>query len=119
MWYNQYSIFGTQIWSLFGYGIFGSIFFLIAAVWLLFSIVLKGYALWHSAKRGQIWWFVALLIFNTLGILELIFIVFFLKKWPGKEDSSHHHHHNNNGNETHHEHNTEHSHDHEHIHNAS
>jgi len=95
MWFNhfhQYSIFGPQIWSPFGFGIFGSVLFLIAAAWILFVVVLKGYALWHSAKRGQVWWFIALLVFNTLGILELIYIVFLLKKWPGKAETTGHGH---------------------------
>jgi methionyl-tRNA synthetase len=95
-------MFGPQVWSPFGLGLFGSVFFLVAALWLLFTIVLKGYALWHSAKRAQIWWFVALLIFNTLGILELVYIVFFLKKWPGKADATHHEHHDSSS--PHHEH---------------
>lgn len=103
MWYNHYSMFGPGF-SPFGFGVGGSLFFIIAAIWLLFVIVLKGYALWHAAKRGQIWWFVALLIINTLGILELVYIVFFLKKWPGKSDTTHHHgHHDHAGHDhTHH-----------------
>jgi len=111
MWYtHSYSMFGPQLWSPFGFGIFGSFFFIIAALWLLFTIVLKGYALWHAAKRGQIWWFVALMIFNTLGILELIYIVFFLKKWPGKADETQHSH------VTHHEHHDGPAHNHDHTH---
>ena len=43
-------------------------------------------------------------IFNTLGILELVYIVFFLKKWPGKADAVHHEHHNHDADD-HHEHN--------------
>ncbi len=92
MYYHSYSMFGPQVWSPFGFGIFGSVFFLIAALWLVFTVVLKGYALWNAAKLGKVWWFIALLVFNTLGILELVYIVFFLKKWPGKADASHREH---------------------------
>ena len=107
MWYmHSYSMLGPQVWSPFGFGIFGSIFFFVAALWVLFVIVLKGYALWHAAKLGQLWWFIALLLFNTLGILELVYIVFFLKKWPGKNNAEHHHNHE------HHDHSHDHSHDH-------
>jgi len=42
---------------------------------------LKGYTLWKSAKRGEVWWFIALFVLNTAGILELIYIVFVLKKY--------------------------------------
>lgn len=51
--------------------------FIIAA--LIWSVVWKGLALWHSARRGQYWWFVILLVVNTLGILEIIYLFFVSK----------------------------------------
>lgn len=65
---------------------------LIAALW---SLVWKGLALWHSAQRGEYWWFMVLLLVNTLGILEIIYLFFFAKV---KADSlfkshTHTHHH--------------------------
>lgn len=36
---------------------------------------LKGYTLWHAARKNDQWWFIALLVLNTLGILELIYLV--------------------------------------------
>ena len=56
-----------------GFGLplmFGS-FFVIVMLW---SLVWKGLALWRAAKRGEKWWFVALLLLNTMGILEIIYI---------------------------------------------
>ena len=48
-------------------------------VWSLFW---KGLALWHAGRRGEEWWFIALLIINTAGILEIIYLFVFLKiKW--------------------------------------
>jgi len=41
------------------------------AVWSLFW---KGLALWHAARRKQPWWFVALLVVNTVGVLEIIYL---------------------------------------------
>jgi len=41
---------------------------------LLWSIFWKGLALWHSARRGQPWWFVILIIVNTVGILEIVYL---------------------------------------------
>ncbi|MBX4192389.1 DUF5652 family protein [Candidatus Parcubacteria bacterium] len=40
-------------------------------VWTIFW---KGLALWHSARRGQCWWFLILMFVNTLGILEIIYL---------------------------------------------
>lgn len=46
----------------------------LAALW---SVAIKGYALWIAARGGQTWWFVALLVINTLGILEVVYLIFF------------------------------------------
>lgn len=53
----------------------------IVAVLAIAIVALKGYALWHAAKRDEMWWFIALLVLNTVGILELIYIIFIAKKW--------------------------------------
>jgi methionyl-tRNA synthetase len=63
--------------ALLGMSLLGGLFLLV----LLISVVLKGFALWHAARRGEKWWFVALLILNTLGILELAYLIFFAKVW--------------------------------------
>jgi len=44
-----------------------------AAVW-------KGLALWKAAKNGSKIWYVVMLVVNTVGILEIIYIFFFSKK---------------------------------------
>jgi methionyl-tRNA synthetase len=46
----------------------------------IWSIVWKGIALWKSAKLEQKNWFVAILILNTIGILEIVYLFFFAKK---------------------------------------
>ncbi len=51
-------------------------FIAIVALW---SIFWKGLALWHSARRGEPWWFLALLIVNTVGILEIVYLFAFAK----------------------------------------
>ena len=56
-------------------------FVLLAVVW---SIFWKGIALWNAAKRGENWWFIALLVINTFGILE-IFYIFFVAKIKASE----------------------------------
>ena len=44
---------------------------LLAVLW---SLLWKGLALWRAAKRGDMWWFLAFLVLNTLGILEIIYL---------------------------------------------
>ena len=41
---------------------------------LLWSLLWKGLALWHAGQRGQPWWFVILLVVNTVSILEIIYL---------------------------------------------
>lgn len=70
----------------FGSG-FGPGFLSIAPLFILlmvWSIFWKGLALWHSAKRGQGWWFIILLIVNTAGILEIIYLFLVLKLKVGE-----------------------------------
>ena len=47
---------------------------------LLWTVILKGFALWYAARASQKWWFIALLIINTLGILELVYLIWFRPK---------------------------------------
>lgn len=48
-----------------------------AAAWML---PWKGVALWRAARNRSVAWFIVLLIVNTLGILEIIYIFFFSKR---------------------------------------
>ena len=54
---------------------------LLVAVIAIVVIVLKGYSLWYAARRSEKWRFIILLIVNTAGILELIYLIFVVKKW--------------------------------------
>ncbi|PJE68563.1 hypothetical protein COU96_03250 [Candidatus Shapirobacteria bacterium CG10_big_fil_rev_8_21_14_0_10_38_14] len=47
---------------------------------LAWSLVWKGWALWRASKNDQKYWFIALLLLNTVGILEIIYLTFFQKK---------------------------------------
>lgn len=42
---------------------------------VLFDLVLKGFALWKSARKGQNVWFIALLVVNSVGILPAIYLL--------------------------------------------
>lgn len=56
----------------------------IPVVWqfalLAWSIVWKGIALWNAAKHSQRNWFIVILVINTVGILEIIYLFRFAKK---------------------------------------
>ncbi len=45
----------------------------------LWTVPWKGLALWTAANKKQKMWFVALLVIQTLGILEIIYLVFIAK----------------------------------------
>jgi hypothetical protein len=45
----------------------------------VWSIPWKGLALWVAAKKNDKWWFIALLVLQTLGILDIIYIFFIAK----------------------------------------
>ena len=47
---------------------------------IFWSLIWKGLALWKAARQGSKKWFVALLIINTLGILEILYLYVFSKK---------------------------------------
>lgn len=70
----------TNFMGLGGIGMLGSLSlgFILILAW---SLLWKGFALWFAAKRDEKWWFIAFLVINTLGILEIVYI-FFIAKVP-------------------------------------
>lgn len=62
-----------------GDGLFGAwmgFFLLPLVVW---SLIWKGWALWKAARAESKGWFIVLLLVNTLGILDLLYIFVFSK----------------------------------------
>jgi methionyl-tRNA synthetase len=53
----------------------------------IWAIAWKGWALWVSARKNSPIWFVILLIINTLGILEILYIFIFSKMGEKKAKS--------------------------------
>ena len=45
------------------------------SVVIAWSVIWKGLALWRAARLKQVGWFIALLIINTVGILEIIYLL--------------------------------------------
>lgn len=64
--------------------------FIVILVGLLFvwSLIWKGMAMWKAARLGHKEWFVALLIFNTAGILDILYLYVFSKKAKRVEDQT-------------------------------
>ena len=54
---------------------------LIVLVLIAWSLTWKGLALWRSAQLGQKPWFIAILILNTFGIIEIIYLFVIAKKY--------------------------------------
>ncbi len=71
---------GGNMWGGGMDGIFG----LFLAPLVIWTIVWKGYALWKAARREDKIWFIVLLIVNTLGILDILYIYLFSKETSKK-----------------------------------
>ncbi len=56
---------------------------ILAIIWVM---IWKGLALWRAAERGEKIWFTVILIVNTLGLLEIIYL-FFVAKPKQPEES--------------------------------
>ncbi len=63
-------------------------------IWLVglsvITLPIKGFAIWYSARLSHKLWFIILFISNTLGILDLIYILFVARKYKieTKEETS-------------------------------
>ena len=53
---------------------------LLLGIILIWSLVWKGFALWKAGRLNQPIWFVALLVINTAGILEILYLFVFSEK---------------------------------------
>ena len=54
----------------------GLIVLVIAMIW---TLVWTAIALWKSARNKQTVWFIVMLLVNTLGLIEVIYLAFFQK----------------------------------------
>jgi Family of unknown function (DUF5652) len=53
---------------------------LMLGIIIVWSLIWKGVALWKAARNSHTVWYVFMLIVNTAGILEIIYIFGFSKK---------------------------------------
>lgn len=68
-----------------------TLLFIVVTIW---SLAWKGFALWKAAaKKKNPYWFVAILILNTYGIIDILYIFIFsewekiTKKGESKKDN--------------------------------
>ena len=52
----------------------------VLALLVVWSLAWKGVALWRAGRNGDKWWFIVMLILNTVGIFEIIYIFGFSKE---------------------------------------
>lgn len=57
---------------------------LIIFIW---SVVWKGFGLWFSAKNRQTAWFIAIIVFNTVGLLPIIYLIWFRPREIKKKET--------------------------------
>jgi len=70
-------------------GMFPSLGYLLIPL-VVWSLVWTGWALWLAARRGEMAWFVALLLLNTAGLLEIFYIFFIAKQKDVKANVQNH-----------------------------
>lgn len=56
---------------------------LLLALLIIWSVIWKGIALWKAARNFDMAWYIIMLVVNTAGILEIIYIFGFSKKHSG------------------------------------
>lgn len=53
---------------------------IVVSVLALFDAVMKVIAMWRSARNNHLVWFIFIAIFNTVGILPIVYLVLHRKK---------------------------------------
>lgn len=53
---------------------------IVVSVLALFDTVMKVIAMWRSARNNHLVWFIFITIFNTVGILPIVYLVLHRKK---------------------------------------
>lgn len=70
---DPYTVFSNML------GISVSTAIIILTLVSIWALVWKGFALWKASKKNHLIWFIVLLIINTIGILEILYIYIFSK----------------------------------------
>jgi hypothetical protein len=67
---EQCPVFGISMW----------IVFVIASILALWEVVWKLIALWKAGRNNHLGWFICIAIFNTAGILPIVYLLIQKKK---------------------------------------
>jgi methionyl-tRNA synthetase len=51
---------------------------------LIWSLIWKGFALWRAGITRDKWWFLALFVLNTFGILDIFYLLVFSRRERGE-----------------------------------
>lgn len=74
-WHSEFGFVGATVIGL---------VMLVLVAWTLYW---KYQALWYAAKHDDKWWFIGLLLINTLGVLEILYLYYFSKKTSGHDET--------------------------------
>lgn len=47
---------------------------------IIWTLIWKGIALWKTGRNNQMYWFIVILIVNTVGLLPIVYLLWFQKK---------------------------------------
>ncbi len=62
-------------------------FALILAIVSVWEIIWKGIGLWKAGRSSQPWWFIAILVLNSAGIIPIIYLLFFQPEHDSTDSS--------------------------------
>ncbi len=65
----------TGIYDYLVTGQFPADLLVLAMVLMLWELVWKAFGMWRAARRGNSVWFILMLVFNTVGILPIIYLL--------------------------------------------
>lgn len=54
---------------------------------IIWSLIWKGLALWRAARLRQVGWYVALLVVNTIGAFEIVYLLATNKKYKKTKEN--------------------------------
>lgn len=70
-------------------GVFSSLMgipLILLGLLVVWSLIWKVVALWTAARKKQIMWFIVLVLVNTAGLLEILYIYVFSKMKLGEKE---------------------------------
>jgi hypothetical protein len=63
-----------------GFPVLAGFFWLAVVLAVVWEMAWKGIALWKASQNRHLAWFICIFIFNTLGILPIVYIFAFSRK---------------------------------------